>query len=106
MYRQLLFSVKVWICWILLLWYLKATAWLPCSVVPVKFLTEWEVFLAVSYTHLCNQVENAGAIVLSRTKGMSEGKLAACVDMLREHNKDAVIVTTPWDELDGKTRCV
>ncbi len=28
-----------------LLWYLKATAWLPCSVVPVKFLTEWEVFL-------------------------------------------------------------
>ena len=50
-----------------------------------------------------NQVENAGAIVLSRTKGMNEAKLAACVDMLREHNKDAVIVTTPWDELDGKT---
>ena len=51
----------------------------------------------------CNQVENAGAIVLSRTKGMSEVKIKACVDMLREHNVEAVIVTTPWDELDGKT---
>ena len=49
----------------------------------------------------CNQVENAGTIVLSRTKGMSERKLADCVDMLRSHNPSAVIVTTPWDELDG-----
>ena len=50
----------------------------------------------------CNQVENAGTIVLSRTKGMGESKLAAVVDMLRSHNPTAVIVTTPWDELDGK----
>ena len=34
---------------------------------------------------------------------MSEAKIKACVDMLREHNHDAVIVTTPWDQLDGKT---
>ena len=53
MYRQLLFSVKVWICWILLLWYLKATVWLPCSVVPVKFLTEWEVFLEPKVIFRC-----------------------------------------------------
>ena len=51
--EQLLFSVKVWICWILLLWYLKATVWLPCSVVPVKFLTEWEVFLEPKVIFRC-----------------------------------------------------
>ena len=50
-----------------------------------------------------NQVENAGTIVLSRTAGMSADKLAAVVEMLREHNADAVIVTTPWEELDGST---
>lgn len=50
----------------------------------------------------CDQVESAGAIALSRTSGMSEEKLAACTAMLREHNPEAVIVTTPWDELDGK----
>ena len=50
----------------------------------------------------CNQVENASTIVLSRTKGMSESKLEQCVAMLREHNPTAVIVTTPWDELDGR----
>ena len=50
-----------------------------------------------------NQIETANTIILSRTGGMSEQKLDQCVDMIREHNKDAIIVTTPWDELDGKT---
>ena len=50
-----------------------------------------------------NQVENAGTIVLSRTAGMGEDKLAAAVALLREKNGDAVIVTTPWDVLSGKT---
>lgn len=50
-----------------------------------------------------NQVENAGTIVLSRTAGMAEDKLAACVELLRSKNPDAVIVTTPWDALDGAT---
>ena len=49
-----------------------------------------------------NQIENAGTIILSRTGKISEEKLAACVDMIREHNSKATIVTTPWDELDGK----
>ena len=48
-----------------------------------------------------DQVEHAGAIVLSRTAGMSQEKLNACVALLRERNKEAVIITTPWDELDG-----
>ncbi len=49
-----------------------------------------------------NQVENAGTIVLSRTAGMKAEKLAECVALLRSRNADATIVTTPWDELDGK----
>ena len=48
-----------------------------------------------------NQVENAGTIVLSHTAGMNEDKLAACVDMLREHNAEAVIITTDWTEISG-----
>lgn len=49
-----------------------------------------------------NQIEHAGTIILSRTDKLSEEKLAACVDMIREHNAKATIITTPWDELDGK----
>ena len=48
-----------------------------------------------------NQVESADTIVLSRTDGMKEDKLEACVTLLREHNAKAPIITTPWDELEG-----
>ena len=48
-----------------------------------------------------NQVEHASSIILSRTGGMREDKLAACVALLREKNPVATIVTTPWDELSG-----
>ena len=48
-----------------------------------------------------NQVESAGCIILSRTAGMKEEKLAECVALLREKNPGAVIITTPWDELSG-----
>ena len=49
-----------------------------------------------------NQIEHAGTIILSRTDKMSEDKLAACVEMIREHNAKATIITTPWDALEGK----
>ena len=49
-----------------------------------------------------NQIEHAGTIVLSRTDKLSEDKLAGCVEMIREHNAKATIITTPWDELEGK----
>lgn len=48
-----------------------------------------------------NQVEYAHTILLSRSQNVSEDKLQACVAMLREKNADAVIVTTPWDQLTG-----
>ena len=49
-----------------------------------------------------NQVEHASAIILSRTAGMSQEKLDACVALLRQKNPTATIVTTPWEELNGK----
>lgn len=48
-----------------------------------------------------NQIENAGIIVLSRTDITDPKKVQAAVDMIREHNEEAVIITTPCDELTG-----
>ena len=48
-----------------------------------------------------NQIENAGAIILSRTQSVDEEKLEEAVKLLREKNGKARIVTTPWDELAG-----
>ena len=50
-----------------------------------------------------NQIEAAGTIILSRTQKLSQEKLEAAAAMLREKTPDAAILTTPWDELDGKT---
>ncbi len=50
-----------------------------------------------------NQVESAGTILLSRTQNMTQEKLEAAVELLRDKNPTAAILTTPWDQLDGKT---
>ncbi len=49
-----------------------------------------------------NQVEHAGTIVLSRTGNMKEDKLQACIDLIRTQNTEASIITTPWDQINGK----
>ena len=49
-----------------------------------------------------NQIESAGTIVLSRTQKLSQEKLEAAVALLREKNDTAAVITTPWDQLDGK----
>lgn len=49
-----------------------------------------------------DQIENAKTIILSRTADISEEKLNKCTELLREHNKEAAIITTDWDELEGK----
>ena len=50
-----------------------------------------------------NQIEHAGTIVLSRTGDISEDKLKECVDLIREHNSKATVITTVWDELPGRS---
>ena len=49
-----------------------------------------------------DQIANASCIVLSHTQTAKDEKIAECVKLLRQHNESAVIVTTPWDSLDGK----
>ena len=48
-----------------------------------------------------DQIENAGTIILSHTDNIKADKLDLCVKLIREHNSDAVLVTTPWDSLEG-----
>jgi len=50
-----------------------------------------------------NQIESAGTIILSRTQNLSQEQLAGTVALLQEKNPEATILTTPWDQLDGKT---
>lgn len=50
----------------------------------------------------CNQVENARAIILSRSQDASEEKLHETIDLIRGLNAEANIITTPWDMLEGK----
>ncbi len=48
-----------------------------------------------------NQIETASTIILSRTGNVPQQKLDSAVEMLREHNEHATIITTPWEELTG-----
>ncbi len=48
-----------------------------------------------------DQIEHAGCIVLSRTDGITQEKLTACVELLRDRNKGVTIITTPWSQLEG-----
>ena len=50
-----------------------------------------------------NQIESAGTIILSRTQSASREKIDDAVALIRAKNPDATIITTPWDELSGKT---
>jgi len=48
-----------------------------------------------------NQIETASTIILSRTDSISQVKLDTAVNLIREHNQTATLVTTPWDQLTG-----
>ena len=49
----------------------------------------------------CDQIESAETILLSRTQNVNEDKINKCVELIREHNQAAAIVTTPWDQLEA-----
>ncbi len=49
-----------------------------------------------------DQIANATTVVFSHTDAIGEEKLEAALDLVREHNATATVVTTPWDKLDGK----
>jgi len=71
------------------------------SMVTVADVNKCKMYLKNFGEFYSNQVESADTIVLSRTQKVSPEKLEQAVALLREHNKDARIITTPWDELTG-----
>ena len=73
------------------------------SFVTVADATKVKVYMKNFGEFYNNQIESAGTIVLSRTQKLSQEKLEAAAAMLREKNPGAAILTTPWDQLDGKT---
>ena len=72
------------------------------SFVTVADATKVKVYMKNFGEFYNNQIESAGTIILSRTQKLTQEKLEAAVTLLREKNPDAAILTTPWDDLDGK----
>ena len=73
------------------------------SAVAVVDASKCKMYMKNFGEFFINQVEYAGTIILTRADKTSQEKMNACVDMLREHNAKATIITTPLDQLDGKT---
>ncbi len=73
------------------------------SAVTVADATKCRVYLKNFGEFYGDQIDRAGTVILSRTAGMDAKKLDTAVALLREHNAKAAIITTPWEELDGKT---
>lgn len=71
------------------------------SFVTVADATKCKIYMKNFGEFYANQIETASTILLSRTSKISPEKLDAAIALLREHNKEALIVTTPWDELTG-----
>ncbi len=72
------------------------------SFITVADASKCKVYMKNFGEFFNNQVEHAGCIILSRTGKLSEEKVNAAVALLREHNATATIITTPWEQVDGK----
>lgn len=72
------------------------------SAVAVVDASKCKMYIKNFGEFFINQIAHAGTIILSRTGKISEEKLNKCIELIREHNEKATIVTTPWEDLDGK----
>ena len=72
------------------------------SAVAVVDASKCKMYMKNFGEFFSNQIEYAGTIILSRTDKVDQAKLSACVEMIREHNDKATIITTPLAQLDGK----
>ena len=72
------------------------------SAVAVVDASKCKIYIKNFGEFFVNQIEYAGTIILTRTDKVSDAKIAECVELLRQHNDKATIITTPIAELDGK----
>ena len=71
------------------------------SAVAVVDASKCKMYIKNFGEFFINQIAHAGTIILSRTQNISEEKLNKAIELIREHNEKATIITTPWDKLDG-----
>lgn len=71
------------------------------SAVAVVDASKCKMYMKNFGEFFINQIEHAGTVILSRTDKLSEEKVKQCVDLIREHNAKAAIITTPWEQLAG-----
>ncbi len=71
------------------------------SATTVVDVTKAKMYIKNFGEFFLNQIEACGTVVLSRSQNASDEKLLEVVNMIKEHNKDARIITTPWDQIDG-----
>ncbi len=72
------------------------------SAVAVVDASKCKMYIKNFGEFFINQIEHAGTIILSRTDVASEEKVRLAVELIREHNPKATIITTPIAELEGK----
>jgi G3E family GTPase len=72
------------------------------SAVAVVDASKCKMYIKNFGEFFVNQIEHAGTVILSRTGHMSQEKLQAAVELIRQHNAGATIITTPWEELEGR----
>ncbi len=72
------------------------------SFVTVADATKCKIYMKNFGEFYNNQIESASTIILSRTQNMTDEKLAKALELIREHNEKAVIVTTAWDDITGE----
>ncbi len=72
------------------------------SAVAVVDASKCKMYIKNFGEFFVNQIEHAGTIILSRTGNMSQEKLQTAVELIRQHNEKATIITTPWEDLEGK----
>ncbi len=72
------------------------------SFITVADATKCKIYMKNFGEFYNNQIENASTIILSRTQNITDEKLEKCIELIREHNSKASIVTTPWDDITGE----
>ena len=71
------------------------------SAVAVVDASKCKMYMKNFGEFFINQIEYAGTIILSRTGSMKQEKIEEAVALIRQHNEKAMVITTPWEDLEG-----
>jgi len=71
------------------------------GMITVVDAAKLKIYLKNFGEFITDQLQTAATIVLSRTGVISQAKLDTAIELVRQHNKEAALITTSWDELSG-----